>query len=148
MKNKSNIFYIIVVIAIILIAFILIATLSSNNKASLINLTYKQVEEKIDNKDSFILVVSQSTCTHCASYKPKLEKISMDYELDIFYIDYDLENNNTQKEFLEEFDLDGSTPITIFIKDGKQTNLFDRLEGDVSESKAIEKFKEMGFIEK
>lgn len=148
MKNKSNIFYIIVVIAIILIAFILIATLSSNNKASLINLTYKQVEEKIDNEDSFILVVSQSTCTHCATYKPKLEKISNDYELDIFYIDYDLENNNTQKEFLEEFDLDGSTPITIFIKNGKQTNLFDRLEGDVSESKAIEKFKEMGFIKK
>ena len=148
MKNKSNIFYIIVVIAIILIAFILIATLSNTNKANLISLTYKQVEEKIDNEDSFILVVSQSTCTHCATYKPKLEKISNDYDIDIFYIDYDLENKDTQKQFLEEFDLDGSTPITIFIKDGKQTNLFDRLEGDVSESKAIEKFKEMGFIEK
>lgn len=148
MKNKSNIFYIIVVIAIILIAFILIATLSNTNKANLISLTYKQVEEKIDNEDSFILVVSQSTCTHCTTYKPKLEKISNDYDIDIFYIDYDLENKDTQKEFLEEFDLDGSTPITIFIKDGKQTNLFDRLEGDVSESKAIEKFKEMGFIEK
>ena len=74
MKNKSNIFYIIIVIAIILIAFILIATINNNkNKASLINLTYKQIEEKIDNKDSFILVVSQSTCTHCATYKPKLE---------------------------------------------------------------------------
>ena len=108
----------------------------------------KVIEEKIDNKDSFILVVSQSTCTHCATYKPKLEKISKKYNIDIFDIDYDLENKKTQKEFLEEFDLDGSTPITIFIKDGKQTNLFDRLEGDVSESKAIEKFKEMGFIEK
>ena len=149
MKNKSNIFYIIIVIAIILIAFILIATINNNNnKASLINLTYKQIEEKIDNKDSFILVVSQSTCTHCATYKPKLEKISKKYNIDIFDIDYDLENKKTQNKFLEEFDLDGSTPITIFIKNGKQTNLFDRLEGDVSESKAIEKFKEMGFIKK
>ncbi len=148
MKNKSNIFYIILIIAIILIAFILIATLGNTNKANLINLTYKQVEEKIANKDSFILVISQSTCTHCATYKPKLEKISKDYEIDIFDIDYDLENKEVQKEFLEEFNLDGSTPITIFIKDGKQTNLFDRLEGDLPENQVIEKFKEMGFIKK
>ena len=33
------------------------------------------------------------------------------------------------------------------IKDGKEVSLLNRLEGDLSESKVIEKFKKMGFIE-
>ena len=148
MKNKNNIFYIIIIIFIILIAFLLINTINNPNKGNLISLTYNQVQEKVKNKESFILVVSQSTCTHCASYKPKLEQIAADYKIDIYYIDYNLETKENQTKFLEKFNLDGSTPITIFIKEGKQTNLFDRLEGDVSETKAIEKFKKMGFIKK
>lgn len=148
MKNKNNIFYIIIIIFIILIAFLLINAINNPNKGNLISLTYNQVQEKVKNKESFILVISQSTCTHCASYKPKLEQIASNYKIDIYYIDYNLETKENQTKFLEKFNLDGSTPITIFIKEGKQTNLFDRLEGDVSETKAIEKFKKMGFIKK
>lgn len=146
MKSKGNIFYIIMIIFIILIAFLLINVLVNKGKGSLIKISYNELEKKIDNKDTFILIDSRRTCSHCASYKPKLEKIANEYNLDIYYIDHDLETKQTEEKFLEEFDLDGSTPITMFIKKGKQTNLFDRIEGETSEKSAINKFKKMGYI--
>lgn len=146
MNKRSNIFFIAIISIILIIAIILIMNIMNPNKGELIALNYKQLKEKIDKKEDFILVISQSTCTHCASYKPKLKIIAKKYNIDIYYIDYDIESEKNQKQFLSDFDLDGSTPITIFIKNGKQTNLFDRIEGDVSQEKAISKFKKMGFI--
>ena len=144
MKNK--IVYIALIIFIAIIVILLVNYANTPKPGSFIQLDYKGVIKKVDNKDKFILVVSKSTCSHCASYKPKLEKIANEYNLDIYYIDHDLETKQTEEKFLEEFDLDGSTPITMFIKKGKQTNLFDRIEGETSEKNAINKFKKMGYI--
>lgn len=143
MKNKIIIF-LIIFISILSIFFIL-----SNNKekGELLELNYTTLSEKLNNKDDFILVITQSTCSHCATYKPKLINIAKDYNLNIYYINIDLESKDTQKKFLNDFNLSGATPTTIFINDGKEKSLLNRLEGDVSEKKAIEKFKKMGFIE-
>jgi predicted bacteriocin transport accessory protein len=146
MNKRSNIFFIAIIALIIIIAILLIINIINPKKGELISLNYEQLSKKIDNKDNFILVVSQSTCSHCATYKPKLKTIAKNYNIDIYYIDYDKETEEIEKKFLNDYNLDGSTPITIFIKKGKQTNLFDRLEGDVSKEKAIAKFKKMGFI--
>ena len=54
--------------------------------------------------------------------------------------------DNDKKEFLEKFNLNGSTPITLFINDGKETSILNRIEGETSKSKAVSKFKKMGFI--
>ena len=48
-------------------------------------LKYDEVIEKIENKDSFVLLISQTTCTHCISYKPKLEEVANKYKIDIYY---------------------------------------------------------------
>lgn len=146
MKKNNKLFGIAIVFLIIIMALLLINYINTPKEGNLISIKYKDIKEKINNKDSFILVVSQSTCSHCASYKPKLELIAKDYGIDIYYIDYD--KDSSKEEFLDDFDLDGSTPITLFINDGKEKSLLNRLEGDISKEKAIEKFKKMGFIEK
>lgn len=146
MKKNNKLFGIAIVFLIIIMALLLINYINTPKEGNLISIKYKEIKEKINNKDSFILVVSQSTCSHCASYKPKLELIAKDYGIDIYYIDYD--KDSSKEEFLDDFDLDGSTPITLFINDGKEKSLLNRLEGDISKEKAIEKFKKMGFIEK
>ncbi len=133
------------IILIIIISFILIAN-ENKNTNSLTEIKYKEIKEKLKNKDSFVLVVSRTTCSHCMDYKPKLKNITNKYNITIYYIDYDNESKKNQKEFFEEFDLDGSTPITLFIKKGKQTNLFDRIEGDVSEKRVIDKLKDLKYI--
>lgn len=148
MKQKNNkIFICLIIIFVIIIAILTIINITTPKEGTLNSITYKEIENKITQKESFILVVSKSTCSHCATYKPKLTLIAKEYGIDIFYIDYDKETEENQNKFLKEFNLDGSTPITLFIKKGKETSLLDRLEGDVSKTKAIEKFKKMGFIE-
>lgn len=144
MKRNNIIIGLIILIIAASTFFIL-----SNNKetGNLIELTYKEVKEKIDNKDDFILVISQSTCSHCATYKPKLQEITKDYNLNIYFINIDLESEENRKTFLKDFNFSGATPTTIFIKDGSEISVLNRLEGDVTTKKAIEKFKKMGFIE-
>ena len=146
MKKRNNIIYVIAIIIIIVIAFLLINNINNPNNKNLTELTYKDIIKKTNNKESFVLVISRTTCSHCMEYKPKLKKIANDKNIDIYYIDYDKESNKNQEKLFDKFDLDGSTPITIFIKKGKQTNIFDRIEGDVSDTKVIKKLKELKYI--
>lgn len=146
MKKKNVIFTIAIIIFIIMISILIINNIINNKSGSLIELNYQQLKEKINNKDDFILIVSQTTCSHCASYKPKVKKISEEYKIDVYYIDYDNESDDNKKEFLKDFNLDGSTPITLFINNGKEKSMLNRIEGDVSKEKIIDTFKKMGFI--
>lgn len=145
-KRNNNLFVGVTILLIIIVASLLIIKILNPNKGELIAINYKEFQNKIKNKESFILVVSASTCSHCAEYKPKLIKIAKKNKLNIYYIDYDLETNQDQKEFLDNNNLTGTTPITMFIKKGKQTSVFDRIEGDVSIEKATDRFKKLGFI--
>ncbi len=142
--KKKNIIIILAIIVFIALVSILIINNQTNKKGNLISITYKEIQEKVNNKDSFILIVSQTTCSHCANFKPKVKTITKEYGIDVYYIDYDIEKE--QATFLKDFNLDGATPTTLFIKDGKETSLLNRLEGDVSSTKIINSFKKMGFI--
>lgn len=145
-KRNNNIFVGIIILFILIVAILLIINILAPKEKTLIQIDYKQYKEMINKKESFVLVVSQSTCSHCAEYKPKLIKIAKKHNINIYYIDYDLESSKNQEEFLENNNLTGSTPTTLFIKKGKQTSLFDRIEGDVSQEKVIDKLKKLGFI--
>ena len=59
-------------------------TLNKKNEKedkSLISITYKELDEKLKNKESFILVISRTDCSHCASFKPKLKTILTDNKI-------------------------------------------------------------------
>ena len=136
-----------IIICCSLILFFLISNNDDSSKnGNLIEVKYNDIIKKVNDKDSFILVISQSTCSHCATYRPKLMKIVQDYDINIYYIDYDKESETNQNKFLDEFNLSGATPTTIFIKDGEEVSLLSRLEGDLSVDKVVKQFKKMGFI--
>lgn len=145
--NKKNIILGIIIFILIIGIFLVLITNNDSKKERLIELDYEEILEKIDNEDDFILVITQSTCSHCATYKPKLKEISKDYEIDIFYINIDLMGRDNEEKFLKDFNLSGATPTTIFIKEGTESSVLNRMEGDVTVKKAVEKFKKMGFIE-
>lgn len=142
--KKNNILYILLIFLILLISILLISKITTKQEGKLIETNYKEIQKKADNKDSFILLVSQSTCSHCAEYKPILQNIAKNYNLNIYYIDYDTDKNG--EKFLKEYNLNGSTPMTIFIDKGTEKSLLNRLSGSVSEEKTISTFKKMGFI--
>ena len=143
MKKKNKLFISLIIIFILIIGILLINYINKQT-GELKELNYKQITKKIEDKDDFVLVVSRSNCSHCITYKPKVEQIAKDYKITIYYIDYDKEKN--YKDFLNEFNLDGSTPITLFIKNGKETSILNRLEGDLDSDKVIERLEKLKFI--
>ena len=146
MKKRNKIFMIAIILLITILTILIGNSIITTKKGELIKITYNEIQKKIENKDNFVLIVSQSTCSHCATYKPKMKIIAKDYGLDIYYIDYDLEKN--KEDFISNFDLSGATPTTLFFIKGKEKSILNRLEGDLSSKKVIEKLKEMGFISK
>ena len=143
--KKKNIFLILCTIALIYL-ILLIVLYNYFNRSRLYELNVDNVIEKINNKDSFILCISATYCEHCKEYKPKLEDISQKYELDIYYIDFDKYSENEQQLFRNYISFDGSTPVTLFIKNGEEETTVNRINGNVSKDKIISKFKSNGFI--
>lgn len=144
MKKKNYLILGIVLLVLIIIGIILS---TSNNNSNLIKLSYNEILEKVNNKEDFVLCVSASECSHCMSYKPKLKKVSNKYNIKIYYVDVDTLTKEDYNEFKDKFSFDGSTPVTIFFKEGEEKTTATRIEGDVSTDRIISKLKKNGFID-
>lgn len=112
------------------------------------SLTYDEVINKLENKETFVLCVSQTTCNHCQSYKPKLSKVANKYKLNVYYIDIDLLTKEEQKDFGKYINLSSGTPSTVFIKEGEERTVANRIIGDQSTEEIIKRLTQQGFIER
>ena len=144
MKSKKLILITTIILLITLITIIIIKNPSKTTISGLQAITYEEIKEKQQNKDDFILIVSRTTCSHCATYKPKVNQLAKEHDIVVYYIDFDTLSNSDK--FLEDLHLTGATPITLFFKKGKETSILNRLEGDFGSKVIEEKFEEMGFI--
>lgn len=141
MKKTNNIILIsAIVITMLIIVFLAIG---KSKEGNLLELNLNNLKEKIENKETFVLCISKTTCSHCNDYKPKLESVASEYNIDIYYIDVD---KYDEEEFSNLISFDGSTPTTIFIKNGDEETTSNRINGDVSKSKIIDKLKSNDFI--
>ena len=118
-----------------------------NSNSNLIELDYHNLENKINNKESFVVCISRTTCSHCNDYKPKLRKVANKYNINIYYTDIDKYTKTDLKKFNNLISFDAGTPVTIFIKNGEEKTTATRIEGDVSTDKIIDKLKKNGFID-
>ena len=143
-KQKKKAIIIVIICLVILIgAFIGDRILSKSN---LVEIKYDKMMEKVNNKDSFIVLFSQTTCTHCAAFKPKLEKVANEFNIKIYYLETDLLDKDTYDELKKSFSFSG-TPTTVFIINGEEKTAATRINGDVSREKIINKLKSNGFID-
>lgn len=141
MKKTNNIILICAIVITILI--VLFLAIGKAKEGYLLELNLNKLKEKIENKETFVLCISKTTCSHCNDYKPKLKSIASEYNIDIYYIDVD---KYDEEEFSNLISFDGSTPTTIFIKNGDEETTSNRINGDVSKSKIIDKLKSNDFI--
>lgn len=109
-------------------------------------ISFNDIMEKIENKDDVVLLISQTTCSHCISYKPKLKDVANKYKLNIYYIDVDLLNEDEAKELKSKISYTG-TPVTVFLKNGEEKTAANRINGDASKDKIVKKLKNNGFID-
>ena len=143
-KIKRRVTIIVVVCVIILVGAIIADRILG--KSYLKELKYDEVIEKINNKESFVLLLSQTTCAHCMDFKPKLTEVANKYKLEIYYLETNLIDAEVLKEFKANyFSFDG-TPTTVFVIEGDEKTAANRINGDVSKEKIIAKLKSNGFI--
>lgn len=109
-------------------------------------ISFEDLSNKINNSDDFVLLISQSFCSYCSNFKPKLMNIANDYKIEIFYIEYDLLDDEQSNIFKNYVDFSG-TPTTVFFENGSVNTETSRIEGDVSEEKIISILTDNGFIQ-
>lgn len=107
-----------------------------------IELTYSEYTEKITNKDSFVLLLWQTGCSHCETFEPRLNEVIKKYDLEVYSINTaNLSNSEYAK--VENKTFVNGTPTTVAIRNGVKD---DTLVGDKDEDVLVDFFKENGYI--
>lgn len=95
--------------------------LTLSGEVGLQQLTYQEYQEKVDNDESFVLVIERATCSHCVTYMPIAEEFASNYGVPMYYVDTDtfseedwegFEKSNT---FLKKNNGSWGTPTTIVL---------------------------------
>lgn len=108
-------------------------------------ISYKQLNKMLDNKNNFVLFIGSSKCSHCKEYEVTLNEIIKKYNLDIKYIDISKLSEEEYSELTSKFPISG-TPTTIFIEKGEEKDTYNRIVGSVKYSKVLEKLKENNYV--
>lgn len=144
-KKKNIILGVLICILIILICTLLYIIGKKSDFKSIEDINLTTLKAKIDNKEKFVLVITQTGCSHCMAYLPILEEIGEDYKLTF----YDLNMTNLSDEEKVEFNklvrISG-TPTTIFYTDGEEQSTTTRLVGEKTKDKIINRLKSEGYI--
>lgn len=143
--KKKNLIIVCSIVLVVILGILLFYNINSN-KYGLFELKYDAVMEKIKNKEDFVLVISQTSCTHCVSYKPVLKSVAKKYKIKTYYIDVDLLSDKETDEF-KKYVSYSDTPATLFIKNGSESTRANRIIGEASEEKIVSKLKQNNFIE-
>lgn len=108
-------------------------------------ISYKQLNEMLENKESFILFIGSSTCSACAVYRETLNEVINEYNVDVKYIDLHALSDEDNVAVTNLFPISG-TPTTVFITNGEEKDTYNRISGNVAKSKIVEKLKENDYI--
>ena len=147
MFKKDNLVNLIIVIAVIaLICFLVFYFVNKKETYNNIKvLKIDELKEKINNKESFVMIVSRDDCSHCKAFLPVANDVAKKYNITI----YDISTTNLSNEdstYLRNIANVSGTPTTVFIENGEEKNTSNRLVGNVKDYKLIEKLKTMGYI--
>ena len=115
--------------------------LTLEGEAGLQLLSYSDYQKKIDNNESFVVILSRESCSHCANFMPVAKEFASSKNLPMYYVDTDtfteedwssFEKSNT---FLKKNNGNWGTPTTIVLA-GKEA--VDYIEGETTADKLQE----------
>ena len=140
-------------IAIIVLAFgfliyamVISAVNTKKMDETIITISFKELEKNLEKKETFILVITQKNCSHCAEYQPVLKEVLAENEL----VAYEIEQTSlTDAELAKLKDIASisGTPTTVFIEEGQEKSTATRIKGAGHSKRAIKnRLKAMGYI--
>ena len=151
MQKKKNIILGVLVCVLVILVCTLLFVLgkkynpSKGDYKSVINIDLAGFKEKVANKEKFVLVVTQTGCSHCLAYLPVLEEIGEEYKLTFYDINMTDLSDQDKIEFNKLVRISG-TPTTIFYTDGEEQSTTTRLVGEKTKEKIISRLKSEGYI--
>lgn len=150
MKKKQIIIGVVVVLVIAALCasvFFLAKTMEEDESSEhFIELTYKELEKKLDNKESFIFVVTRTNCQFCEMYKPTFRETVEEYKITTYFVNTAKFSKKEYKEFHSRFNVP-TTPQTLFITNGEETTVANRIVGNKPKYQIIDRLKSLGYIE-
>lgn len=126
-----------------------------SREANLTFIDYSEYEELISKSGVNVIVIGQTTCSHCIAIKPALSSVAGEYDLTINYLNLTEITEEESANFTEsltnikyndpDFVESGSfgTPLTLIIEDGK---VVDYISGQRTKSQLVREFKKNGLI--
>ena len=119
--------------------FIVFFTGCGNSSNTITEIDYSKLEEMIDNKESFILEIVQTGCSHCEEFSPRFKAILKTNDLEAYSLNlYNLTEEDAKKFSKLTTSVSG-TPTVLFFENGKETS--NKISGAVSNEK-LEEFLE------
>ncbi len=116
----------------------------NGNYNNLQEITLADLEYLINKKDNFILLVSQTTCSHCIDYKPTLNSVLNSHNLKAYYIEKNLLTKDENTSFSQIIETPGTPTTAFFIKGVEDQE--NRIVGNSGESVIEAHLKSAGFI--
>lgn len=110
-------------------------------------ITLKTLEQKVEKKETFILMIGAASCTHCKGYKSTINEVIKDYNITIYYIDVD-KLTETENSRLKKIASYKGTPTTVFLTKGKEESTYTRIIGERDYDYVVNKLKKNGYIKK
>jgi len=133
------------IIIFILSIFLLTGCETNNKPANLKEITFNELYELLDAKETFILEIFQDGCSHCTVFTPRFKTVLKDYNVEAKSLNFSSITEKQYNKFTSDF---GSvaTPTVIFIKDGEEKTRINRIIGEASKNEIIRKLKQNGYI--
>lgn len=129
----------------ILLVLIGLFLLTGCGQKNYTQLSYTDLETKLNNKDDFVLVVGSSTCSACENYEVTMKDIMTKNDIEIFFLDLNSLSDEEYTKVYSKFHVN-STPTTIFIKQGEETGTHNRITIAAEYNDVLDKLQQLGYI--
>lgn len=123
----------------LLIGILAIFLTGCSNSNVITDIDYSKLEEMIDNKESFILEIVQTGCSHCEEFSPRFRAVLKTNNKEAYSLNLYNMTEEESKKFSELTTSVSGTPTVLYFEDGKETS--HKINGAVSNEK-IEEFLE------
>lgn len=118
---------------------------NDNNKKEYLNeITFSELQEKLNNKEDLILEIVQTGCSNCTAFSPKFEAVLEEYDIEAYSLNITYLSVDGSL-WLDEYGVDG-TPTVIFFEGGEEVSTLKRIVGNQTKEKIISKLKANGYI--
>lgn len=147
MKENKKTLAVIAILCLIIIGIIVALLIKNLDKDKyIINVNYKELVEKINNKEDFVLYIGKNGCSACEEFNPKFTNIVNKYKVKVYYLDLSTYSDEELKYVTNNISFTGTPTVVFMIKGKDSLNSDTKIVGNISESRIITKLKNRGYI--